>query len=734
MKPVLDLPILIPILILIIGVGIVASWRSSHHASAGLRKLLIALRICVLLAVSALLLNPGKWVDKTETTARLYPVMVDDSASMSITNGDKSRANTAQETTQIIITQAQTSGVETQLFSFDENVKSIDTPAEITAAGGQSNIHKAGTSLFSQLQASGRSPEAILMLTDGRQTAINKKSTLALQSRANNAPIYALSIGSDVKRKDIELTTTRNTITAFPKQNLQVTAVIKSSHLGEQNITLELLDTEDKVVAKQSLKITEEKSIFHTFSVKAPENSSSYKLRIEPHPDEQLTSNNECLVNTRILNTKTRVFIAEGAPYWDSKFLAQLLRQQAHMDVHSVHRLRDDRWFRIDSGQSDPSSSSDEVFPDTPEELAKYDLIIFGKNSEFFLTDQRIEALKGFVRDQGGAILFSRGKPYSGRLAALENLEPVNWSTGNTSAFNLAPTEDGQSAGLFGRALPAPDSPIWQSLPSLKDAHNIESVKPFTRILAEGSLPTNQAKFPLLMVRRYGQGATALVNADGLWKWDFYPEARELGNMYQEFWTQLIQWVVAYSEFLPGHDYSLHASNQSIELNDPIAFSLSYRGMNNAALNTAKPSLEISAKGIDTISLTPASSAPSAGKPTWKSSFTASKPGAYTAKVITHDGSPSPVMNFTVNAPPSEMDNLDPDPVFLEELCESTGGKLLTKEELPAFLKELFSNNSTSLAKTETIWQSSWLRWFVPLIILLLLAAEWWVRRRNGLI
>ena len=234
------------------------------------------------------------------------------------------------------------------------------------------------------------------------------------------------------------------------------------------------------------------------------------------------------------------------------------------------------------------------------------------------------------------------------------------------------------------------------------------------------------------MVRRYGQGATALVNADGLWKWDFYPEARELGNMYQEFWTQLIQWVVAYSEFLPGHDYSIHASNQSIKVNEPISFSLSYRGKTNAT-GAIKPTIEISAKGIDTISLTPASSAPVSGKPIWKSSFTPNQSGSYTAKVIPHDDSASPVINFTVNAPPTEMDDLNPDPVFLAELCESTGGKLLTIQELPTFLAEQFSNNNISKAKTETIWQSSWLQWFVPLIILGLLAIEWWLRRRNGL-
>ena len=30
-------------------------------------------------------------------------------------------------------------------------------------------------------------------------------------------------------------------------------------------------------------------------------------------------------------------------------------------------------------------------------------------------------------------------------------------------------------------------------------------------------------------------------------------------------------------------------------------------------------------------------------------------------------------------------------------------------------------------------WNSSWMRWFTPMIVLLLLAVEWWLRRRNGM-
>ena len=81
---------------------------------------------------------------------------------------------------------------------------------------------------------------------------------------------------------------------------------------------------------------------------------------------------------------------------------------------------------------------------------------------------------------------------------------------------------------MFGQALPAPDASLWTSLPTLKDGRQISMVKPFTRVLADGvrvrkALSGGSGKFPALLVRRYGQGVTGLVNGDGLWKWDFYP-------------------------------------------------------------------------------------------------------------------------------------------------------------------------------------------------------------------
>ena len=59
------------------------------------------------------------------------------------------------------------------------------------------------------------------------------------------------------------------------------------------------------------------------------------------------------------------------------------------------------------------------------------------------------------------------------------------------------------------------------------------------------------------MPRRFGRGTVATVNADGLWRWDFRPEVREQGAVYQQFWVQLMSWCATWSEFRPGEDYAV---------------------------------------------------------------------------------------------------------------------------------------------------------------------------------
>lgn len=745
MNPALPLPVLIPLLALVMVLAGWLSWRGSAGLAPARRGGIFALRLVGVAAVGALLFNFGKWIRPTEESARPWLVLVDRSSSMAQPAGEASRFDLAVEQAKLATAAAAKRDVPLRVHLYDLTPDSAATELEKlpAPAGGGSDLPGTLKRLVEEAGAAGDSFAGVIALTDGRQTALASDSelaTLSLRLRSRLTPFHAVAVGAGVPPQDLLLRATRPTVTVFKGQKARVPFSVEAEGLGPQRPEVRLLDESGTQLTTMAVEVSPGKPAFGVFEIDAPAASARWTVETVALADEMNSGNNRAHTNIRLLESKTRIFLAEGAPYWDSKFLAQLLRQQSQMELNSVHRLSEERYFRIDSGDAASSSpdqaaeSTKPIFPETLEELRRYDLIVFGKNVDAFLTPERVEALRSYVRDHGGAVLFARGKPVTGTIPGLEVLEPVSWAATSAADFRFRPAADGEAAGLFGEALPPLGASIWNALPTLKDARQISMVKPFTRVLAEGtSEGTSElsGRFPALLVRRYGQGVCGLVNGDGLWKWDFYPEARELGNMYEDFWTQLIQWMASYSEFLPGQDFSLRVPALRGRAGDPVAVSISFRGNGEVP----EPVVHITAPDGTSSDLRPASYPDPGGHPHWRASFTPNLPGSWKLTVADPraDAPPAPEATFLVPSPPAENDDLSADPEFLATFAESTGGTLIAPDELPAFLETTFTPESPSARNSNAIWDPSWPRWPFALLITLPLASEWYLRRRQGL-
>ena len=743
MHPPFPLPILIPFAVLALGIAALGAWRGSAGISPGMRWRLLTLRLLAVAAALTLLFNPGKWTYPTESHPSPWILLNDVSASMAQATADGStRAAVASTLIRQATAHAKSADIPLRVHSFAAKLDAASTATPPPPPNGTaSNILPAVSQILQDAAAAGESLAGIIVLSDGRQTLNSSPAdldSLGLRARSRNTAIHTVAIGTDVPPPDLALIQPRASLTAFAGQPLRIPFALKSTGLDPIRPAVTLRDADGKSLASLTLELPPGKTVAATFEIKAPPASAHWSIDTPVIAGEVRSSNNKAAINIRILESKTRVFLVEGAPYWDSKFLAQLLRQQPHMDVHSVHRLSDERYFRIDSGEAKNEETNQPVFPNTLDELARYDLIVFGKNIDPFLSPERAEMLRAYVRDRGGAVLFSRGKASTASLAALEPLEPVVWATATTADFRFTPTRDGEAAGLFGQALPAPDASLWAALPTLRDGRQIALVKPFTRVLAEGvpeqgagSGSGNSGKFPVLLVRRYGQGVTGLVNGDGLWKWDFFPEARELGNCYEDFWTQLIQWMASYSEFLPGQDFSLRLPASRGELGCTLAATLSYRGSGAAP----QPLIVITDPAGTVTKASPAAIPDPSGRPLWRASFTPDKPGLWTLKLSDPrpDAPPTPEVLFTVPSPPQEADDLSPDPAFLESLAQTAAGQAIQPAAFSALLKARLVKHPPATLDAGAVWAPSWNSALVALIIAALFASEWFLRRRQGL-
>ncbi len=731
-NPAIGLPEAIALATIFIIAALWLAWHGAREASASVRRQLFPLRSCGVLALAVLWLNPGRWLDESASARRDWLVLLDRSASMKSGHDENAtRWETATRLAERLRTASGARG-DVKVHPFSAQLED-DAPA--TAAlqpdGAGTDLARALTGALDQraLPLAG-----LIVISDGRQTSRAKLDDLALRARGRGVPIHAIPLGGAWGSRDLVLTALPRRVMAFRGQPVKISAQLENRGLGAIRPTVILAGADGKEIARQDAQLEDGARASVVFDLAdVPENGGDYTLRTAPWPGEQVPANNADTVHVKVLTTKTRVLLLEGAPYWDSKFLAQLLRQQSAIEILTVHRLNEERYFRVEAGSgksAEPLASPDSVFPDSAEGLARYDLIVFGKGADGFLTPARIAALTGFVRDQGGAVMFARGKPYAGKFAPLEALEPVEWGAEMSGGFHLVPLAD-QGAGLFGAALPGAEDRVWATLPLLEDAHQVARLKPFARVLAEGQPEEKKTRVPLLIARRFGRGMVATVNADGLWRWDFRPEVREQGAVYQQFWVQLMQWCATFSEFLPGQDFAVRFTEPTAEAGQPVRAIVAYRGAGKP-----EPVLKIMRDG-QPFGEAAATALPGGGDigREWAAVVTTDQPGRYQVRVAdraqpdTLEGEAT----LTVAAPPAEADDLRPDGESLATLARGSGGEIFTPADVDKLAASLWKTDTTA-ARAKPRWEPLWPRWWIAALIASVFGAEWWLRRREGLL
>lgn len=720
--------------LLMAGAGFLA-WRSSAKCRRFIRVLLAGLRVAGVACLAVIALNPGRWSDLSRRNPSELAVLVDRSASMATRDaGESTRWEAACALTREFRRLA--GGPEhTPLYLFAGELEpAAGDPGKARADGETTDILRAVEGVLNLSRTGGRNLAGILLLSDGRQIGGTASGEAALRARARDVPVYPLVLGSAIERKDLAIEPLRRHHVTFKGQRTRLVARIRATGLGPIRPAVRLLDEAGTVLGEETLSFEGDGEQTVSFVV-TPESRGHREYRFETGgwEGESTQGNNQARVGVAVLDGRIRVLMAEGVPYWDSKFIAQLLRRQPNVEMISVYRLSADRFFRVETDLADAAQITGAVFPDSAAELDVYDLVVFGKGAEYFLTPERVRLLREFVRDRGGCLLFARGKAYSGEFPELANLEPMEWGERVASPFSVRPTEAGASAGLFGDMLPGPEDPVWGRLPPLTFAQRVRKLKAFSDVLVEGhsEMAGHEQSFPVVVRRRFGKGMVVVVNADGLWQWDFFPSVQDAGTMYQDFWSQLVQWSATFSEFLPGSRYALGLSARVTRPGEPVRLRVTQRLPEPGA---PAPEVRVQQGAEPARTLWPAPVPEEPGR--WETVFSLDRPGSYQVALRDpgeNDASAGLYDTLEVLPAPREEDNVSADPDFLRELAELSGGQVVTPETLDVVARRLAAGEEEVKTGTAT-WEPAWDRGWFLVLTAFCFAAEWFVRRRNGLL
>ena len=729
MNPIFPVEHLVLTLLVVVALGTFLAWRTSSKCRRPVRILVTGARLLGLICVSLLALNPGRWKREREDIDNEWAILVD--RSLSMLTEDVGKAPRWTEARRLARKAFAAAGDErnVRIYTF------VDTALPATILDleglrpqeGSTDIVQAGKSALSRSRAGGKRLTGMILISDGKHIPVAAQNDLGIRAQSQGAMIFPLPLGGDVPPRDLLVTSARKQHVAFTGQKTRIRAVITARGLGQVSPVVRLLDKSGAEIANRKVDVPENGRVEAVFEIVPPAKGYyEYALTVPVWEGERTVENNRARLGVFVLAGKMKVFMAEGTPHWDSKFVAQLLRKQPNMELTSVYRLSSDRFFRVETDASKVSDASEAIFPDTRDEINVYDMILFGKGTEYFLTPERIGLLRGFVREQGACVVFFRGKPYKGEFRELSQLEPIVWGSPAGSKFKLRPTRTGEEVGLFGSMLAGIHDPIWIKLPPLQYAHRAARLKSFSQVLVEGMLPVAGKEIPLpaVVARRYGKGIVLVVNAEGLWQWDFFPSVTGADTMYKEFWTQLMQWAVTYAEFLPGHEYALSLSSSSVLPEAPVRARVNYRG----AKATVEPPQVKVIRGNETIQALPVS--PTAAKNAWETVFSVPEPGTYRIELAGPESPPCETLH--VKAPPTELDDASADPEFLKQLAEISGGAVIGEADIERTVAAL-EPTPEAVDVNRAIWLPLWDRWWLLCAMLSFFGVEWFTRRRNGL-
>ena len=696
--------------------------RVGSRLSAAQKFTLLFFRLVGIGLLLIVLLQPSRLEQLPPVlTQRVIMVGIDDSRSMAqrdVEQGTRSDAAKALlADAGLIAKDGAVTDPNLWLFRFAAEATPITSTSQLRTDGMTTRVHDSVTAMLGSLRRN-TGARALILLTDGHDLELVNPSKTGFNARARQTPLYAIPVGRQGKVKDAALRITSYQPYCYVRQKARISGALRLIGCELETLDIDLLRG-DKVVQSKRISAGQESEIAINFEVAEPQvGQYEYEMRVRPLEGEADQENNHAITYLNVIDQQIQVLMLEGAPYWDTSFLQRSLMRNDKMNVDIIAQYAEGKAHLVRK----KTEGGPLKLPQTAEEWRHYDVVVLGRSVDRLLGADGTRRLEDYAKNGGGTVIFSRGPAFG---EGTSDLDPVIWGPGMTEHVRLQAAREGQALAPF-RALADAEATANDALPQLIAARAVAEKKPLAATLAS-ALPADGADaMPGFIHRRFGEGQVLSVGVDGLWRWAFNAKVQGANTIFDRFWDQLILWLMAGRDFLPAQQFSLRASSANIPLGEKIYFRAVLRDAAQAARSVP---LVVEKEGAEIVRATFAAADPATPDKV-TAEFLPPKAGKYTATATFPDGSKQ-LARFMVFDDNVEQTEVATDTSYLRRLCESSGGRLLSPEELPRFIAELKSQNADAPAATRlhTLWDRVWCFWMIGLVF----GADWFLRRRWGL-
>ncbi len=657
-----------------------------------------------------------------------------------------------------------------RLLAFDQGHRalSVEEAQTLTPEGDQTllfgSVRAAVESQTPHLpgETSGGGGGLVVVLSDGHDTQRQVDPAFAVRMMEAGWRIVTVPVGSPLGVRYVSVDASAEADFLFENQSTWINVQVQHSGFVGRPVQVDL-EHEGRLIASQTVTFQDEQSRTLRFRVTPPAPTArgsrieGYRVTARPLPlpgelddalDDVFLENNSRWVFLQVSTDRIKVAMFEAEPYWDTKFLARVLREDPQIELTSVYSLATGRIVTVQSNVKSGTvlGATEENFDPqwlTAARLNEFDVIILGKGAERFFGNDRAQWLVDYVRQHGGALVLARGQAFNladpAGLAAqriLSVIEPVEWGVGTLRDLALEVAPEGRSSQLLQFDRLGSTDAVLSELPDMLAATRIRREKSLSIVLlrqapmhnADGQTPAQAA----IAHTSAGAGRVLAVLSDGMWRWAFLPSSlRQYDSVYQAFWAKTIRWLATGGQFLPGQSMSLSLSALKVESGETVQVTVNTRYVEPAEFS---PRVQIIAPDGQAQDLTLARHAEQSTQ--FDGVIRLTEPGVHEVVLYVpgDDGAEATKITGRLAVHDRSAEKRDPSarPQVLAEMAEATGGRcfdLSQRDELPRFIGEM-----TQARQTDPTWDYVFNREWVFALLAALLGIEWIVRRRSGMV
>lgn len=723
-----------------------------RHLPKGQRRLLLGLRIAAVVLLTLAMFRPSVELQETDESPAQLIVLGDASRSMQTPDGPggitrrEALLNTLAESIDDI--EALEDDVQIRFLDFAANLEPVEA-FEDRAEGMQTALGNVLDNLLRDL--TGEKLVGVILISDGAQRALPPRDAdprmVARRYGERQIPIYTVALGEsglaettlDVAVEDLVVDPV-----VFEKKTVYLNARIRLLGAAGRKVQVRLL-VEDRS-GKNSGEVGElvqPPNTRETISgIEVETNKSSDLIPVELSYIPQIPGEFKVAVEAVPLDEESQVT--------NNRLETIISVQKGGLRVLYVDRLRPESSFirrrvqRSEKIQFDVVNTRSGKFADRNEFTedmfapGSYDAYLIGDVAASVFGPERLAQLYRCVENGAGLMMTGGSHNYGAggyRQTQLAEALPVVLRpqgvdpslTQVTEELQMLPTAVGVRRFVMRLdSDPAVTQSIWRSLPKLAGANRLEVKPGVAEVLAESA----EGGLPLLIAQEFGRARVLAFAADTTWMWALGDEAQQLAH--ERFWTQVILWL-SHKDVDGDSAVWVRVDPRNYQPGQTAQLEFGARDEEGAPIENVEFEVDVYGPEESRTGL-----APVAGSEAYTADFSQTTvPGDYWAQVRAfQDNRPigSAWTRFLVDQRDLELDNPAADPELLDEIAMFSGGAILDPEQLPRRFGQWREQGIPNLDVERIEEINLWDNWPFLIAFVGVLSAEWFLRKRRGLV